>query len=188
MLLLNVMIMLQCCLVPYALLFVAFGSRCFYSSLVCLAKCVNVGGEEYKPRQVETKWEQRMEKIDIFKGFHFNSSRLPFFSCMCIKIRNFQVTLNCLMSHIQFSFMCIHVFNVLFHPLNFHHHHPLRSFLVLRSETNENAIFSLWNFFCCCCCLRSVPESLSKKRMKIFQREWKCQNRLKVHRGWLWGC
>lgn len=71
--------MLQCCLVPYALLFVAFGSRCFYSSLVCLAKCVNVGGEEYKPRHVETKWEQRMEEKSIFLkaftlipfGFHF---------------------------------------------------------------------------------------------------------------------
>ena len=102
MLLLNVMMLFG----PLRSAFLC-GSRCFYS-LVCLAKCVNVGG--WRLQQAlssrKTKWEQRMEKKSIFlKAF----TLIPFlYPCMCIKMYTKdgtffwlrQVTLNCLMSHI----------------------------------------------------------------------------------------
>lgn len=121
--------------------------------------------EDYnKPCQVGKQNENRGWKKSIFlKAFTLIPFLLPFlYPCMCIKMYTKDGTFLVASSHFKLSHVThlyTYVFNVLFHPLNFHHHHhhhPLRSFHVLRSETNENAIFSLWNF---CDCLRSVPEN-----------------------------
>jgi hypothetical protein len=86
---------------------------------------------------------------------------------MCIKIRNFQVTLNCLLSHIQFSFMYMYLMCCSI-PLIFIiiiiHWDPF----LFCDPKQMKMQFSIYGIFCCCCCcLRSVPESLSATKKEL---------------------
>lgn len=109
MLLLNVMIIIQCCLVPYAMLL--FLEADVFTVSVCLAECVNVGWLKNTTSPVKSESKMRTEdgrkkKIDIFKGFHFNSFACFHFYSVYVHHKDGtffwlrQVTLNCLMSHI----------------------------------------------------------------------------------------
>lgn len=173
-----------------------FGSRCFYSLCMSsrMCECWLVKNTT-SPVKLESKMrtEDGSKKSIFLKAF----TLIPLlaFILRSVYVHHKDGIFLVASSHFKLSHVthlvllyCIHVFNVLFHPLNFRHHHRhhlLRSFLVLRSETNENAIFSLWNFLCCCV---TVSVRFQRVCCKNFPREWKCQNRLKVHRGWLWGC